>query len=126
MVPEVRQELSARVDAALAAGVSTDQLVLDPGLGFAKQAGHNWEILARLDELLTLGLPVLVGASRKSFLGSLLGDTGGVRPVREREAATLATTVLAVQAGAWGVRVHDVRASVDAIAVLRAVAAARR
>ncbi|HEV2087005.1 MAG TPA: dihydropteroate synthase [Cryptosporangiaceae bacterium] len=122
VVAEVCRELSARVDEALAAGVAADQLVLDPGLGFAKNAAHNWALLARLDALVALGLPVLVGASRKSFLGSLLAAPDGTpRPVGEREAATVATTVLADQAGAWGVRVHDVRPNVDALRVLDAI-----
>jgi dihydropteroate synthase len=127
VVREVRDELAARVDAAVAAGVPADRLVIDPGLGFAKDAGHNWELLAHLDDLLALGLPVLVGSSRKSFLGLLLADADGVpRRVDEREAATLATTVLAAEAGAWGVRVHDVRSSADAIAVVAATKAACR
>jgi dihydropteroate synthase len=126
VVRDVCDELSARVDAAVAAGVSPSQIVLDPGLGFAKTAEHNWELLARLDVLLGMGFPVLVGASRKSFLGRLLpGPDGAPRPVDGREAATLATSLLAVQAGAWGVRVHDVRSTVDALAVLAAVAGSR-
>lgn len=127
VVTEVRDELSARVDAALAAGVAPDALILDPGLGFAKTGVHNWELLARLDVLQGLGFPVLVGASRKSFLGRLLADADGKpRPVEQREDATLAITVLAAAAGAWGVRVHEVRASVDAIAVLEAYRRAER
>ena len=122
VVGEVRDELSQRVADAVAAGVDPGQLILDPGLGFAKTAEHNWTLLAHLDALLRLGLPVLVGASRKSFLGRLLaGPEGEPRAVDGREAATLATSVLAVQAGAWGVRVHDVRPTVDALAVLAAV-----
>ena len=121
VVAEVRDELSERADAALAAGVREESLILDPGLGFAKTGVHNWELLARLDVLQSLGFPVLVGASRKSFLGRLLADDDGKpRPVNERENATLAITVLSAQSGAWGVRVHEVRASVDAIAVLEA------
>jgi dihydropteroate synthase len=122
VVTDVCDELSQRVDAALAAGVEPGQLVLDPGLGFAKTAEHNWALLAHLDRLLGLGFPVLIGASRKSFLGRLLpGPDGSPRPVGEREAATLATSILSVQAGAWGVRVHDVRSTVDGLAVLAAV-----
>jgi dihydropteroate synthase len=122
VVADVCTELSQRVDAALAAGVRADQLILDPGLGFAKTAEHNWALLSHLDPLLALGFPVLVGASRKSFLGRLLpGPDGAPRPVDGREAATLATSLLSVQAGAWGVRVHDVRSTVDALAVLAAV-----
>lgn len=127
IVTEVRDELSARVDAALAAGVREESLILDPGLGFAKTGVHNWQLLAKLDVLQALGLPVLVGASRKSFLGTLLADGDGKpRPVDQREDATLAITVLSAQAGAWGVRVHEVRASVDAIAVLEAYRKAAR
>lgn len=126
VVAEVRDELSARVDAALTAGVAPGQLILDPGIGFAKKAEHNWALSAHLDELIALGFPVLFAASRKTYLGRLLADeTGHPRPVDEREAATLATSVLAVAAGVWGVRVHEVRATVDAIAVWRATGSPR-
>jgi dihydropteroate synthase len=114
VVKDVRTELLARVDAAVAAGVSEHQLVIDPGLGFAKTAAHNWALLARLDSLVELGLPVLVAASRKSFLGSLLAGPDGPRPVDEREDATTALTAYCADHGAWGVRVHEVRPSVDA------------
>jgi dihydropteroate synthase len=121
VVAEVRAELSERVDAALAAGVDPANLVVDPGLGFAKSAEHNWRLSAHLGQIIDLGYPVLVGTSRKSYLGRLLaGRDGEPRPTDEREAATVAANILAVQAGAWGVRVHDVRATVDAFAVLRA------
>jgi dihydropteroate synthase len=127
VVTEVCIELSARVDAAVAAGVDPAQLVLDPGIGFAKNAAHNWAVLAGLDRLVALGLPVLVGASRKTFLGRLLaGPDGEPRPVEGREAATLALTVVAAEAGAWGVRVHDAAASVDAVRTVAAVRAAGR
>ena len=126
VVTEVCAELTARVEDVVAAGVRPGQLVLDPGLGFAKNADHNWALLGGLDRLVDLGLPVLVGASRKSFLGRLLAGPDGVpRPAEQRDAATLATTVLAAQAGAWGVRVHDAAASVDAIRTVAAVRAAR-
>jgi dihydropteroate synthase len=126
VVTEVCAELTARVEDVVAAGVAPEQLVLDPGLGFAKNADHNWTLLAGLDRLIGLGLPVLVGASRKTFLGRLLPDADGrPRPAEGRDAATLATTVLAAQAGAWGVRVHDAAASVDAIRTVDAVRAAR-
>ena len=126
VVTEVGAELTARVEDVVAAGVDPAQLVLDPGLGFAKNAEHNWALLAGLDRLVALGLPVLVGASRKTFLGRLLADPDGtVRPVEGREAATVAITVLAAQAGAWGVRVHDPEQSLDAIETLAAVRAAR-
>jgi dihydropteroate synthase len=117
VVAEVRDELEQRLDAAVAAGVVDEQVVLDPGLGFAKEADHNWALLARLDVLASLGRPLLVGASRKSFLGSLLGDAAGPRPAAEREAATTAVTALAAAAGVWGVRVHEVRPSADAVRV---------
>ncbi|MFL6126455.1 dihydropteroate synthase [Actinophytocola sp.] len=122
VVTDVRAELSARADAALAAGVSADALVLDPGLGFAKKADHNWSLLRRLDVLLDLGFPVLVGASRKRFLGTLLADKEGVpRPPDGREEATAAISALVATAGAWGVRVHDVRRSLDAVKVAEAL-----
>jgi dihydropteroate synthase len=121
VVAEVRDELSARVDAALTAGVSADALVLDPGLGFAKQREHDWALLHGLDQLLGLGFPLLVGASRKRFLGALLADADGTpRPPDGREVATTTVTALAAAAGVWGVRVHDVRRSMDAALVVRA------
>jgi dihydropteroate synthase len=126
VVTEVCAELWARVDAALSAGVDAGQLVLDPGLGFAKQAAHNWALLASLPRVVALGLPVLVGTSRKSFLGRLLsGPDGVLRPAAGRDAATLATTVLAAEAGAWGVRVHDAAGSADAVRTVAAVQRAR-
>jgi dihydropteroate synthase len=126
VVTEVCAELTARVEDVVGAGVAPEQIVLDPGLGFAKRAEHNWALLAGLDRLVGLGLPVLVGASRKTFLGRLLADADGtVRPAEQRDDATLATTVLAAQAGAWGVRVHDAAASVDAVRTVEAVRAAR-
>ncbi|HKD97273.1 MAG TPA: dihydropteroate synthase [Micromonosporaceae bacterium] len=121
VVAEVRDELRARVDAAVDGGVRPDQLIVDPGLGFAKNAGHNWRLSAHLGTLVAMGYPVLFGASRKSYLGRLLaGPDGQPRPVDRREAATLATSLLAAQAGVWGLRVHDVEATVDALAVWRA------
>jgi dihydropteroate synthase len=126
VVSEVRAELLERVGEALAAGVDPAQVILDPGLGFAKTAEHNWALSAHLDVLVGLGYPVLFGASRKTYLGRLLADPDGTpRPVEEREAATLATSVLAVAAGAWGVRVHDVTATADALAVWRATGSPR-
>ncbi|MEV4202851.1 dihydropteroate synthase [Micromonospora globbae] len=126
VVTDVRAELAQRVDDALRAGVSADRIVVDPGLGFAKTAEHNWQLSARLPELLDLGYPLLFGASRKSYLGRLLAAPDGTpRPTDGREAATVATSVLAVAAGAWGVRVHDVRATVDALAVWRATGSPR-
>ncbi|WP_420873087.1 dihydropteroate synthase [Nocardioides daphniae] len=122
VVVGVRRELAARVEAALAAGVREEQLVLDPGLGFAKTADQNWELTAGLDAVESLGFPVLVGASRKSFLGSLLAAPDGTpRPIAEREHAGVALSLLA-QRGVWSVRVHDVRATTDALAVWRRLA----
>jgi len=114
---EVSTELTARRDAAAAAGIR--QVVLDPGLGFAKTAEHNWALLRHLGALVELGRPLLVGASRKAFLGDLLGG----RPERDRDAASAAVTVLAAQAGAWAVRVHDVVASADAVRVVARISA---
>jgi dihydropteroate synthase len=116
---EVRDELAQRLEAAIAAGVAEDRLVVDPGLGFAKTADHNWELLQRLPELESLGVPILVGSSRKSFLGTLLaGPDGSPRPVLDREDANVALTTIAAIQGVWGVRVHEVHASLDAIRVV--------
>jgi dihydropteroate synthase len=126
VVAEVCRELDERVSDLSARGVGRDQLILDPGLGFAKLAGHNWSLLAHLDALRSLGLPVLIGASRKAFLGRLGIPEGGTpRPPGQRDPATAATTVIAGLAGVWGVRVHDVASSVDALRVVAAVEAAR-
>ncbi|MCW2806658.1 MAG: dihydropteroate synthase [Marmoricola sp.] len=116
---EVRDELAQRLEAARAAGVDPARLVVDPGLGFAKTAEHNWELLRGLPELDSLDVPVLVGSSRKSFLGSLLaGPDGSPRPVHDREAANVALTTIAAIQGVWAVRVHEVRGSLDAIKVV--------
>ncbi|MBT0566142.1 dihydropteroate synthase [Williamsia sp. CHRR-6] len=120
VVAEVSGELLAQVDAAVAAGVDATALILDPGLGFAKAAEHNWALLNALPTLVGLGFPVLVGASRKRFLGSLLGTPRNPRPPDGREVATAAISALAAVNGAWGVRVHDVVSSRDAIAVATA------
>ncbi|QRI79181.1 MULTISPECIES: dihydropteroate synthase [Rhodococcus] len=121
VVREVRDELMVQVDAALTAGVEPANIILDPGLGFVKDADHNWELLHRLPELTELGYPVLIGASRKRFLGSLLAAPDGtIRPPGGREVATAVVSALAAEHGAWGVRVHDVRASLDAVAVVGA------
>jgi dihydropteroate synthase len=121
VVADVRAELLANVDTAVAAGVDPDRLIIDPGLGFAKTAEHNWALLRALPEFVGTGIPVLVGASRKRFLGTLLADADGLaRPPGGRETATAVISALAGLHGAWGVRVHDVRASVDALKVLGA------
>ena len=122
VVGDVRRELLARVDAAVGAGVDPDQLVIDPGLGFAKTPEHDWPLLRHLPTFVELGLPVLIGASRKSFLGRLLAAPDGTpRPVGEREDATTAITTYAALCGVWGVRVHDVRPNVDAARVVAAL-----
>ncbi|GAA4384535.1 dihydropteroate synthase [Tsukamurella soli] len=116
VVTSVRDELLQQVELAVAAGVPAERVILDPGLGFAKRADHNWALLRSLDAFTGTGLRVLVGASRKRFLGELLGG----RPPAGREVATAAVSALCAAAGVWGVRVHDVRASVDAVAVAAA------
>ncbi len=122
VIGEVRAELVARVDAVVLAGVDPSLIVLDPGLGFAKSSSHNWTLLRRLDVLVALGFPVLVGASRKRFLGHLLADgDGALRPPDGRDIATAVITGLAADRGAWGVRVHDVASSMDAVAVATAI-----
>ncbi|OBK47354.1 dihydropteroate synthase [Mycobacterium gordonae] len=121
VVADVRADLLASVDDAVAAGVDPANLVIDPGLGFAKTGQHNWALLHGLPKLVATGLPVLLGASRKRFLGTLLaGPDGTPRPADGRETATAVISALAVLHGVWGVRVHDVRASVDARKVVEA------
>lgn len=123
---DVVAELEQRVAGATAAGIDRSRLVVDPGLGFAKKSEHNWALLAGLARLQALDLPVLIGASRKRFLGELLADAAALRPVEQRDAATDAITALAAAAGVWAVRVHDVRGSSDAVRVAAAVHAAQR
>jgi dihydropteroate synthase len=126
VVHDVAVELSRRVDDAIGACVRPEQIVLDPGLGFAKRPDDNWRLISHLESLAGLGFPLLVGASRKSFLGRLLADgTGHQRPVRDREHATSAITLYAALAGAWAVRVHEVRPSVDAALAAAAIERAR-
>ncbi|GAA4605643.1 dihydropteroate synthase [Actinoallomurus liliacearum] len=128
VVREVRDELRARIDAVVDEGVDPSLLVVDPGLGFAKRPedNHNWTLLAHLDALLALGHPILVAASRKRFLGRLLAAPDGTpRPFDESDDATVAITALAAAAGAWCVRVHEVRPSADAVRVAAAWGAAR-
>ncbi|OAH13975.1 dihydropteroate synthase 1 [Streptomyces jeddahensis] len=119
VVTDVLDELRLRIQAALEAGIPPDRLIVDPGLGFAKEPEHNWDLLGRLGEVRALGHPVLVGASRKSFLGRLLADeaTGQPRPARQRDAATTAVSVLAAAQGVWCLRVHDVASTLDAVRV---------
>jgi dihydropteroate synthase len=117
VVAEVAAELGQRLEAIRAAGIDLARVAVDPGIGFAKNADHNWALLGRLDRLHALGQPLIVGASRKAFLGLLLADEGGPRPAAEREDATTATTALAALGGAWCVRVHEARRSRDAVTV---------
>lgn len=127
VVADVAGELGERVAALLAAGVLRHQVVLDPGLGFAKSGANNWPLLARLGELRALGHPLLIGASRKRFLGVVLAtETGVALPPAERDDATTAVTALVAAAGAWCVRVHHVAGSADAVRVAAAWTAAAR
>ena len=124
VVASVRRELAERLEAAEAAGIARERIVLDPGLGFAKEPHHNWELLEGLDALRSLGCPLLVGASRKSFLGALLAEGGTPRPVDDREHAHVALVAVLAVRGVDCLRVHDVRATRDALAVVEALRAA--
>ncbi|KQQ93932.1 dihydropteroate synthase [Leifsonia sp. Leaf325] len=117
VVADVRSELAQRVDALMAAGIRSDRIILDPGLGFAKRAEHDWELLANLGELAGLGHPLLIGASRKRFLGRLLPADA---PVADRDLPTAVVSALSARAGVWGVRVHDVLGTRRALDVVRA------
>jgi dihydropteroate synthase len=112
---DITRELSERVEALLAEGISPDKLILDPGLGFAKNSEHNWQMLGRLPELQELGYPLLIGASRKRFLAALLPEDA---TLEDRDSASVAVSVLAAQAGVWGVRVHDVARTFGALRVV--------
>ncbi|MFG2210742.1 dihydropteroate synthase [Streptomyces sp. NPDC048638] len=128
VVREVVDELGRSMERAVDGGVDPDRIVIDPGLGFAKDAGHDLALVAELARLRTLGRPLLVAASRKRFLGRVLagGEGSAPPPARERDAATAAVSAIVAREGAWAVRVHDVRASADAVRVARAVEAAAR
>ncbi|AQU67227.1 dihydropteroate synthase [Streptomyces niveus] len=125
VVAEVVAELRERMEAVVAGGIAPERLVVDPGLGFAKDAEHDLALLARLTDLRALGRPLLVAASRKRFLGRVLAGEGAPPPARERDAATAAVSAIAAHEGAWAVRVHEVRATADAVRVARAVEGAR-
>ncbi|MFF2652446.1 dihydropteroate synthase [Streptomyces sp. NPDC058045] len=126
VVAEVVEELAAGLEHATAAGIDPERIVVDPGLGFSKDAEHDLTLLAHLDRLTALGRPLLVAASRKRFLGRVLaGPDGAPPPARERDAATAAVSALAARQGAWAVRVHEVRATADAVRVVQAVEGAR-
>jgi dihydropteroate synthase len=125
VVRDVLVELRPRVGAALAAGIDPARIVIDPGLGFSKTAEHNWTLIAELPRIAAEGYPVLVGASRKTFLGTLLADpaTGERREPVGRDAATAATSVTMALDGAWCVRVHEVPGNLDAVRVAARLAA---
>ncbi|NEB83232.1 dihydropteroate synthase [Streptomyces anulatus] len=123
VVREVVAEVAARVEAVVAAGIPAERLVVDPGLGFAKRPEHDLRLVAGLAQLRALGRPVLVAGSRKRFLGHILADADGTPPgAHDRDAATAALSAIVAHRGAWAVRVHDVRATADAVRVARAVA----
>ena len=114
VVSEVKEELDNRVIELLKSGVNEEQIILDPGIGFAKLPIHNWDVLKGIDRISMLGYPILIGASRKRFLGDLLGANSP----DDREAASIALTTLLAQREIWGVRTHSVKAHRDAIAVV--------
>lgn len=114
VVGEIRRELATRTETLVNQGLDPDQIIIDPGLGFAKEPEQNWEILQGLDRLALMGFPILIGASRKRFLGELLD---GAAP-DQRDSASVAVTVMLARAGIWGVRTHSVRPHKDAIKVV--------
>ena len=122
VVVDVAAEISQQVDVAVAAGIARERIAIDPGIGFAKTVEQNWPILKHLNVLEELGLPILMGASRKKFLGELLAKDGVARDSDERESATTAISTLMAARGLWAVRVHDVKSSSDAIAVVDRIA----
>ena len=122
VVADVTAEIRHQVDLAVAAGIARERIAIDPGIGFAKTVDQNWPILKHLDVLEELGLPILMGASRKKFLGELLAKDGVAREMEERESATAAISTLMAVRGLWAVRVHDVKSSSDAIAVVDRIA----
>ena len=122
VVADVTSEISKQVDVAVAAGIARERIAIDPGIGFAKTVDQNWPILKHLDVLEGLGLPILMGASRKKFLGELLAKAGVARDSDERESATTAISTLMAARGMWAVRVHDVKPTRDAVAVVDRIA----
>ncbi len=122
VVADVTSEISKQVDVAVAAGIARERIAIDPGIGFAKTVDQNWPILKHLEVLEGLGLPILMGASRKKFLGELLAKDGVARDSDERESATTAISTLMAARGLWAVRVHDVKPTRDAIAVVDRIA----
>lgn len=124
LIVDIRAELLEQVDAAVAAGIDPARIVLDPGLGFSKTGEQNWKVLAHLDEFVAMGFPLLVAASRKRFLGELLGDGATPRPLDQRDAATASVSMMSAMAGSWCVRVHDPAPTADAVRVAAKIAAA--
>jgi dihydropteroate synthase len=122
VVADVAREISNQVDVAVAAGIARERIAIDPGIGFAKTVDQNWPILKHLDVLEGLELPILMGASRKKFLGELLAKDGIARDSDERESATTAISTLMAVRGIWAVRVHEVKSTRDAIAVVDRIA----
>lgn len=119
---DVARELSERVEAAVSAGVAREKIVIDPGLGFAKDMKQNWQLVSRLDELEKLGLPILVGASRKRFIaGAIDPEEPALVSNERRDVATAVLTALLLQRKLWGVRVHNVLATTDTIRVVAAL-----
>lgn len=121
VVSDVIAELHARVQAALEAGIAQSQIVIDPGIGFSKTSAQNWSLLRNLEKFGEVQLPVLVGVSRKRFLGELLAGPDGERDVENRDNATTAITTLLAHDQIWAVRVHNVQAACDAISVVEAM-----
>lgn len=122
VVADVTKEISEQVEVAVSAGIARERIAIDPGIGFAKTVDQNWPILKHLNVLEELGLPILMGASRKKFLGELLAKNGEARDSDERESATTAISTLMAARGLWAVRVHDVKSSSDAVAVVDRIA----
>jgi dihydropteroate synthase len=118
VVKEVKEELEERINSAIEAGVDPEQIIIDPGIGFSKLPEHNWELLRNIDRLALLGYPIMIGASRKRFLGELTGTTNP----DDREAASIAVTAMVAKAGVWAVRTHSVKPHRDAIATVNAFA----
>ena len=121
VVKEVKEELEERINSAIEAGVDPEQIIIDPGIGFSKLGEHNWELLRNIDRIALLGYPILIGASRKRFLGEL---TGATNP-DDREAASIAVTAMVAKQNVWGVRTHSVKPHRDAIATVNAMAKSR-
>jgi dihydropteroate synthase len=114
VVKEVKDELDDRVSQLIKAGVQTEQIILDPGIGFAKEPEHNWAILQNIERFQLLGFPILIGASRKRFLGELVN----AKDTDDRESASIALTAELARLKIWGVRTHSVKPHRDAIAVI--------